>query len=181
MDYWPQRSGSVLMTSRDPIAKSLFCTQCSGLDLNPLRDEDGANLLKSLIEMNNEEPDDVAIQISHILGGLPLAIVQMASVIRRQQLDLTKSLRLYQDCTEHLDFHGKRSDSGIRTYPHSISTVWAFLELFSFLDPDCIQENILAEAPTEMSVEHFPHNKKALPRSTYRTPRVIPSQKKCSE
>ena len=169
-DYWPQGSGSVLITSRDPIAKSLFCTQSSGIDLNPLSDEDGAHLLKSLTEINNEEPDDVARQISHTLGGLPLAIVQMASVIRRQQLDLTEFLELYQDCTEHPDFHGKRFDSGIRTYPHSISTVWAFerlnsearafLELMSFLDPDCIQEDILAEAPTEMSVEHFPHNKK---------------------
>ena len=179
------------MTSRDPIAKSLFCTQSSGLDLNPLRDEDGAKLLKSLIEMNNEELDDVARQISHILGGLPLAIVQMASLIRRQQLDLTEFLELCQDCPEHLDFHGKRFDSGFRTNPHSISTVWAFeglsfearafLELLSFLDPDCIQEDILAEAPTEMSVEYFPHNKKALPRSTYRTPPVIPGQKKCSK
>ena len=158
------------MTSRDPIAKSLFCIQSSGLDLNPLSDEDGAYLLKSLIEMNNEEPDDVARQISHTLGGLPLAIVQMASVIRRQQLDLTEFLDFYQDCTEHPDLDEKRFDSGIRTYPHSISTVWAFerlsseakffLELMSFLDPICIQEDILAEAPTELSVEDFPHNKK---------------------
>ena len=169
-DYWPQGSGSVLITSRDPLTKSLFCTQSSGLDLNPLSDEDGAYLLRSLTEMNNEEPDDVARQISHALGGLPLAIVQMASVIRRQQLDLAEFLELYQDFTEHPDFHGKRFDSGIRKYPHSISTVWAFerlnsearalLELMSFLDPDCIQEDIMAEAPTEMSVEHFPHNKK---------------------
>ena len=170
MDYWPKGSGSVLMTSRDPIARSLFCTKSSGLDLNPLSDEEGAYLLKSLTEMDNEEPDDVARQISHTLGGLPLAIVQMASVIRHQQLDLTEFLELYQDCTEHPDLHGKRFDSGIRTYPYSISTVWAFeklnpeakafLELMSFLDPDCIQEDILAEAPTEMSVEHFPYNKK---------------------
>ncbi len=168
-DYWPQGSGSVLITSRDPIAKSLFSTRPSGLDLNPLSDEDGASLLKNLTEMD-EEADTVARQISHILGGLPLAIVQMASVIRRQQLDLGEFLELYQDCAEHLEFHGKRFDSGVRTYPHSISTVWAFerlnsearvfLELMSFLDPDCIQEDIFAEASTEMSVEHFPCNKK---------------------
>lgn len=170
MDYWPKGSGSVLMTSRDPIAKSLYCIKSSGFDLNPLSDEDGADLLKSLTAMNGEDRDDVARQISHTLGGLPLAIVQMASVIRRQQLDLTEFLELYQDCTKHPDLHGKRFDSGIRTYPYSISTVWAFeklnpeakafLEFMSFLDPDCIQEHILAEAPTEMSVEPFPHNKK---------------------
>ena len=169
-DYWPQGSGSVLITSRDPIAKSLFSTRASGLDLNPLSDEDGAYLLKTLTEMDNEGPDTVARQISHILGGLPLAIVQMASVIRRQQLDLTEFLELYQDCTEHPEFHGKRFDSGVRIYPHSISTVWAFerlnsearvfLELMSFLDPDCIQEDIFAEASTKMSVEYFPSNKK---------------------
>ena len=169
-DHWPQGTGSVLITSRDPIAKSLFSARSSGLDLNPLSDEDGAYLLNSLTEMDNEEPDTVARQISHILGGLPLAIVQMASVIRRQQLDLTQFLELYQDCTEHPGFHGKRFDTGVRTYPHSISTVWAFerlnsearvlLELMSFLDPDCIQEDIFAEASV-MSVEHFPSNKKS--------------------
>lgn len=93
----------------------------------------------------------------------------MASVIRREQLDLTEFLEAYQDCTKHPHFHGKRFDSGIRTYPHSISTVWAFeslnseartlLGLTSFLDPDCIKEDILAEAPTELSVKHFPHDK----------------------
>ena len=164
-DYWPQGRGSVLMTSRDPIAKSLFSTRSSGLDLNPLSDEDGANLLNSLTKMDNEEPHAVARQISHILGGLPLAIVQMASVIRRQQLDLTQFLELYQDCTEHPGFHGKRFDTGVRTYPHSISTVWAFerlnsearvlLGLMSFLDPNCIQEDIFAEASV-ISVEQFP-------------------------
>ena len=169
-DYWPKGNGSVLVTSRDPTAKSLFCTEPSGLDLNPLSDGDGAYLLKTLTGLKNEEADDVARQISHTLGGLPLGIVQMASVIRRQQLDLPEFLELYQDCTEHPDFHGKRFDSGIRTYPYSISTVWAFerlssearalLEFISFLDPDCCQEAILAEAPTEMSVKHFPHDKK---------------------
>lgn len=60
MDYWPQGRGSVLITSRDPIAKSLFCTQFSGLDQNPLSDEDGAYLLRTLTETNNEESDDVS-------------------------------------------------------------------------------------------------------------------------
>ena len=50
-DYWPKGSGSVLVTSRDPIAKSLFCTQCSGLDLTPLSDGDGAYLLETLTEL----------------------------------------------------------------------------------------------------------------------------------
>lgn len=80
----------MLITSRDPMAKSLFSTRSSGLYLNPLSDEDGVHLLNSLTGMDNEEPDIVARQISHILGGLPLAIVQMASVIHRRQLDLTE-------------------------------------------------------------------------------------------
>ena len=168
--YWPKGSGSILVTSREPIAKSLFSTQSSGLDLSPLSDGDGAYLLETLTELKNEETDDVARQISHSLGGLPLAIVQMASVIRRQQLDLSEFLELYQDWTEHPDFHGKRFDTGIRAYPYRISTVWAIerlspearavLEILSFLNPDHIQGAILAEARSEMLVKYFPHGKK---------------------
>ena len=165
-DYWPQGSGSVLITSRDPIAKTLFSVQSSGIDLNPLSDEDGASLLGTLTNTRGGEGESVAKKISQALGGLPLAILQMASIIRRQQLDLAEFLDLYLDNTEHLDLHGKRFDSGIRNYPYNISTVWAFerlsvearalLELISFFDPDAFQEDILTGAPSEVLAKGFP-------------------------
>ena len=81
-DYWPQGSGSILVTSRDPLAKSIFTRKPSGLDLGPLTQQDGRSLFNHLTTNFSESEDDTARQISDALGGLPLAISQMAGIIR---------------------------------------------------------------------------------------------------
>ncbi|KAJ6069047.1 hypothetical protein N7499_010934 [Penicillium canescens] len=47
-NYWPQGSGSVLVTSHDLLAKSMFTSRPSGLDLGPLSQEDSLSLFKYL-------------------------------------------------------------------------------------------------------------------------------------
>ncbi|KAH7323575.1 tetratricopeptide repeat domain-containing protein [Rhexocercosporidium sp. MPI-PUGE-AT-0058] len=160
-DYWPQGNGSVLTTSRDPLAKRLFSMRTSGINLEPLSDEDGALLLMRLTGAG-EEPEDnaeeLANRISHKLGGVPMAISQMAGYIGRQELSLWEFMDLYNDEAEHADLYDKRDDSMMRAYPHRISTVWAFdklrpearrlLEILAFLDPDVVQEDLVVEAST---------------------------------
>jgi len=162
VDYWPQGSGSVLVTSRDPIAKSLFSMRPSGIDLDPLEEEEAASLLMRLTGVEDDsdaESEALARRITKILGGIPLAISQMAGIIRRQELSLAEFLDLYEDSNERTDLHDKKLES-IAKYPHSISTVWAIeklkpesrklLELISFLDPDNIDESLLVDALTEI-------------------------------
>lgn len=43
-DYRPQGRGSILITSRDPLAKRMFTSRPSGMDLSPLSQEDSLSL-----------------------------------------------------------------------------------------------------------------------------------------
>lgn len=155
-DYWPQGSGSILITSRDPLAKSMFTGRTSGLDLGPLTQQDSLSLFNHLTTVSNEFEANTAKKISEALGGVPLAISQMAGIIRRQDLTLSEFFELYTDHEEHANLYETKSDANLIMYPHSLSTVWAFeklkpharqlLELISFLDPDFIGEDLLIEA-----------------------------------
>jgi hypothetical protein len=166
-DYWPQGSGSILVTSRDPLAKSMFTRRPSGLDLGPLTQQDSISLFNHLTTIFNEPEDDTARKISDALGGVPLAISQMAGIIRRQDLTLSEFFELYTDHEEHANLYETKYDTNLVTYRHSLSTVWAFeklkpqarqlLELISFLDPDVIGEDLLMGASMELLSEraHF--------------------------
>lgn len=155
-DYWPQGSGSVLITSRDPLAKSMFTGKTSGLDLGPLTEQDSISLFDRLTTLNSGTENSTAKKVSKTLGGVPLVISQMAGIIRRQDLTLSEFLELYSDHEEHTSLYATKFDTNLVAYPHSLSTVWAFeklkpharqlLELISFLDPDSIGEDLLKEA-----------------------------------
>jgi hypothetical protein len=158
-DFWPDGSGSVLITSRDPLAKRIFSTRSSGLDLESMDDSEGGALLLKLTETDHiGEPDAEATarRISELLAGLPLAISQMAGIIRRQELSLSEFLVIFEDTQEHATLFGMKFNASARTYQHSIATVWAFekvstmaqalLQLISFMDPDTIQEDVLFDA-----------------------------------
>ena len=169
-DYWPlQGGGSVLITSRDPLAKAYFSTTSSGIDLEPFSDHDGAVLLKRLThDVDEEEENDkqMSESISRSLGGLPLAISQMAGVIRRQELRLSEFVESYSDPSEHVELHKLKFHLGRGTYPHTISTVWAFeslkptttclLSALAFLDSSHIQESLLTEIPPHVSMKGYP-------------------------
>ncbi|KAI0441439.1 tetratricopeptide repeat domain-containing protein [Xylaria telfairii] len=159
-DYWPQGSGSILITSRDPLAKSMFIRKPSGLDLGPLTQQDSLSLFNHLTPISNESENDTAQKIADALGGVPLAISQMAGIIRRQDLTLSEFWELYTDHEEHASLYSTKFDTNLITYRYSLSTVWAFeklkpqarqlLELISFLDPDAVEEDLLVVASGDM-------------------------------
>lgn len=154
-DYWPQGSGSILVTSRDPLAKSMFTSRPCGIDLGPLATQDSLSLFKHLTFTVDESEEETARQISEALGGIPLAISQMAGIIRRQDLTLSEFYELYTNREEHANLYETRFDTSLVPYRHSLSTVWAIddlkpqsrqlLEVIAFLDPDGIGEDILME------------------------------------
>lgn len=159
-DYWPQGSGSVLVTSRDPLAKSMFARRPSGLDLGPLTTSDSLSLFHHLTSDIEESEEETARQISEALGGVPLAISQMAGIIRRQDLTMSEFYELYTNYEEHAGLYETRFDTNRIPYRHSLSTVWAVdklkpqarqvLELIAFLDPDIIGEDLLMELSADL-------------------------------
>ena len=170
-DYWPlQGSGSVLITSRDPMAKSYFSTTSSGVDLEPFGEQEGAVLLKRLIHDIKEEEEgqskQISENISRTLGGLPLAISQMAGVIRRQELRLSEFADSYSDPSEHAELHKLKFHLGRGTYPDTISSAWAFESLkpttncllgaLAFMDSSHIQEFLLEDIPAQVVMKRYP-------------------------
>ena len=163
-DYWPAMgNGSVLVTSRDPIAKTYYSTKVSGIDLEPFSDADGASLLKALT-LDDDIPG-MGKKISRRLGGLPLALTQMASVIQRQELSFSEFMKSYENDTEHCELHGLRYSTGSGIYSHTISSVWrlenfalktrTLLRTLAYLDPDCIEEIIFEEWSMPLPTQEF--------------------------
>ncbi|KAI0100946.1 tetratricopeptide repeat domain-containing protein [Nemania sp. FL0031] len=155
-DHWPLGSGSVLITSRDPLAKSLFSSYSSGLDLGSLSDIDGGALLLRLTESDESlerDAENLAQRISRSLAGLPLAISQMAGIIRQKKLNFHEFLSIYEDTGGRAQLYGTKYDASPKAYRYNIATVWALeklsldakelLKVISFMDPDIIQEAVL--------------------------------------
>ncbi|OKL62070.1 hypothetical protein UA08_02958 [Talaromyces atroroseus] len=151
-DYLPvYASGSILITSRDPLVKSNIYSHRDGLTMPPFD-----------AEQNN------ATAVAEILGGLPLAIVQMAGVITRQNLTFSEFLSRFQDQSTHASlFSLKLGPSKARAgYEHTIASVWALeqlgegsqvlLQAMSLLDPDSIPEYILEENPAAGTWPDYP-------------------------
>ncbi|TQW04237.1 tetratricopeptide repeat domain-containing protein [Cordyceps javanica] len=169
-DYWPQGSGSVLVTSRDPLAKTMFTSRSAGIDLGPLSQQDSLFLFNHLIADSTIQEENAARHITDALGGVPLAISQMAGIIRRHDLTLAEFLELFTDQEERAALYQTKFDSNLVTYRHSLSSVWAFeklkpqarklLELISFLDPDSVGEDLLMEMSAKLLCETPPFKRR---------------------
>jgi hypothetical protein len=159
-EYWPPtQKGSILITSRDPMAKH----GREGIDLEPLEREDAAILLRRLTN-TAESPQDsqVSLDIAARLGSLPLAITQIAAFIARWEMTLAEFLRFFdrQTSIENVA-KGRPPELPSRDqYKHSLFTVWTLerlspqgltvLELLSFLNPDSIQESLINPHPPSL-------------------------------
>ncbi|CZS99207.1 uncharacterized protein RCO7_00500 [Rhynchosporium graminicola] len=66
----------------EPMILADYWPQGSGLDLGPLTQQDSLSLYNNLTSIFNEPEGDIAQRFSDALGGVPLAISQMAGIIR---------------------------------------------------------------------------------------------------
>ena len=159
-DYWPMNSSaSVLITSRDPLLKTYIYTNNSGHSSISLESFDQSEATDFLLKLTRreKEADEKASgkEIVEVLGGLPLAITQMAGTIARNDLSFTEFLSMYGKESAHAQlFKAQVGQLKSRTqYDHTIASVWALdgledgaaslLGVLSMLDPDGIPEYIL--------------------------------------
>lgn len=151
---WPANgNGSVMITSRDSSASSLVAT--CGFHLQPFDEETGGKILLQLLNVTN--PDVVqqteARKISWTLGGLPLALNQIAGFIVQRKLRIQNFLPLYERNSAKIDAR-QQDFSG---YPHTLATVFEMTlenlggaalhlqNLLAFLEPDSISESIFED------------------------------------
>lgn len=166
-DYWPIGShGSVLVTSRDPLAKTDL-TSNNGIELSPLGIQDSAALLHKLLSQSLIEDDEAnVLALSERLGGLPLVVDQVAAFIRRRTITVGEFLANYGafPSVEVLKNAAPivRQDRDRQT----LSTVWqlekfsptalSLLGLLALLDPDRISEALLTQNVPAHVVEAYP-------------------------
>ncbi|KAL8836422.1 MAG: hypothetical protein Q9170_002910 [Blastenia crenularia] len=156
--------GSVLITSRDPTAKTILSTVSAGLHLECLHNAEGAALLKRLTK-RTENSDADAKFLSSLLGGLPLAISQIASVSVFQDLDLSELCELYKQRQNHAVLHNT-SGLNFSAYPFTVATVWhletlsleakTFLDVLSLMRDTQIPQQLLIDFDHDHAVPYFP-------------------------
>lgn len=169
--YWPIfGSGSILLTSRDPEARYFLSDKTATIDVRPFDDIEGATLFRKLAHRPAKLQDEEVTQnISHELGGLPLAIAQIAGFVRHHKLTNHEFLESYQVWQQRSELF----EDGIGGRPHlrrgTISATFAFerlseaskalLEVCAILDPDCVQERLFIEFDARLDLsEHFPRS-----------------------
>ena len=86
-DFWPlDGPGCVLFTGRDPLAKGHGYLATHGIDLVPFTDEEASELFMKLTKKDDSEERQISKNVAKRLGGIPLAMTQMAGVIIRRDL-----------------------------------------------------------------------------------------------
>ncbi|KAK1749795.1 hypothetical protein QBC47DRAFT_395340 [Echria macrotheca] len=169
--FWPRDGqGSVLVTSRDPMSKSEMFFGNAGIELTALKQSDAATLLRTLsLQEGRESSEQLSVDVVQKLNCYPLAIVQMAGIIRRRSLSLAEFLEIYCQEEERTELHELRVGT-LHGYGLTLSSVWAFdsftpgarqiLSVIALLDPDSIAEEILTTAPQD-AMTGFPQTKPA--------------------
>ncbi|KAI9930214.1 hypothetical protein MW887_012026 [Aspergillus wentii] len=169
-DFWPPTgsTGSVLITSRDPLARTKFYLISDGIDLQPFGTEMAAAFLLNLTWRSDDENErNLAVTVAERLGGLPLALTQMASVMIRQVLSFEDFLARYEEEEARLSLLRLSYESRRKTeeYPHTVASVWALeslqeasglLDFMALLDPESIPEEILQAVMKDNKMGDYP-------------------------
>ncbi|PVH93909.1 hypothetical protein DM02DRAFT_694729 [Periconia macrospinosa] len=160
-DYLPILGpGSVLVTSNKP--GSMWSTRTK--ELEPFSNEEGAELIRKWT--NSHEADALASsrRITSIFGGVPLALLQCAETVKDNALSLGIFLEWHQRLQERgelieqletpSDRLGARGTIATRwTLQYMDAATKAVLNVFSFLDPDSIQDKICYQYPKNVAHE----------------------------
>ncbi|KAL2359406.1 hypothetical protein RJZ56_007744 [Blastomyces dermatitidis] len=156
-DYLPyDGNGSVLITSRDPFAKTHFRSDGSGIDLDPLSTVEAATLLRKLAKGSTEIEDEdelvASTEVATQFGGLPLAMTQMAGFIRKRHLSIREYVNLFASDAQYVETRNVSNAEQEYRYGYTLATTYNFRDLkrhakkllqsLAFMNPDRIREDI---------------------------------------
>jgi hypothetical protein len=158
-DLWPSTGiGSVLLTSRNALAKAQVFTATNGCDLEPFSEVQSVRFLNSLTQHPLDETNESAKSLVQLTGGLPLLINQMAGAMRNQNFTHSQMLDMLQAAGISALYDGRIGQASQQDQERQILTLSsklgleplkadsrALLEVISFLDPDKIPKSIFEE------------------------------------
>lgn len=161
-DFWPPSGiGSILITSRDRTLLGQF----PGQDLTQMSTQDAKDLLIALYTRGKKDPSiahrpkevEAATNLVEIVGCLPLAITQLASIAIEDRCSLVDLEASYDNLSHIIEdsHYGSTMSDLLSQYPHSIGTVLdmnydrldqdqqELLNTLSFLDADKIRMDLV--------------------------------------
>ena len=160
LQVWPANSqSSILITTRSPSVASKRASHL--MHLESFTAESGLNVLESLtgITATDENDLEAARHICHLLGGIPLAIVQISEFIRDRSYSYEEFIPIYQKSSARIYATSKIP----LEYSHTLSTVWelsierlpqiarTLQNLLAFFDPDRIEERLLINQKSSLA------------------------------
>ena len=164
-DCWPVGSyGCILVTSRDARTGN-YLRSNKVIVLEQLENSSAAPLLLrlSFTTVNSSNLDDASAIVKR-LGGLPIAIFQVAAYIYNKSMALKEFLTFYDKSLLERPVSDATSGSG--SWSHTIATSWALdglssaakslIQIFACLDPDAIQDSVFVQATMRRDLEAYP-------------------------
>ncbi|CAN9437638.1 unnamed protein product [Alternaria alternata] len=161
MDYWPIFGpGSVLLTSKR--SRLSFVTELNPWpvhieELEPFSIDEGAELIRKWTNSYGPTHVERSRKISQIFGGVPLALLQCAQLVKSGVINFDLFLGWHNEQTQRGDLINEFEAQGSRMPGGAtLATRWAMrtmnpstkavLDVFSLLDPDRIQDRICFQA-----------------------------------
>jgi hypothetical protein len=157
---WPTSTqGSIIITTRSPSQASKRAT--STLALQPFPRDPGADFLRTLVGQEPlDDEDELALkEICSLIGGLPLATMQISDSIRDRGYSYSEFLALYKKSAERIFV---KLGTPVE-YNSTVLTTWdvsleklspeatLLQQLLVFFDPDIIPERLITN--TKASIE----------------------------
>ena len=166
----PTVGGHLLITTRAAEVSAHLAGLAHPLVVKTFSDEQGALFLlrrsgllalDATLDQAETRSQQLAMEIAHELGGLPLALDQAGAYLYTTGSSLSTYQQIYRQRRSQLLGERRRAD-----YPESVATTWTIsfraveqhnpaaadlLRLCAFLAPDAIPEELLSEGAKELS------------------------------
>ena len=176
-NFWPiSSSGSVLMTSRDPVTASFETEvlavakpdpkQQNSITMQPFTPDEAISFLVRLSGQGQNDDQDVAAaaEVVEVLDCIPLALRQMAGIMKYRDISFQEFMKMYKTESTHSDLFAEQVKTQTADYQYNLSTVWGLhlleqdsatlMNILSLLDPDHISEGLL-QVTKEAHVANF--------------------------
>ncbi|RSL74543.1 hypothetical protein CEP53_000101 [Fusarium sp. AF-6] len=123
--FWPKSAkGSILLTSRQRL---LGTTMVDGAcEVSSLEKEDGASMIQLLLENEVSDAQDrhLVEEMAKALGGLPLALAQMAGYLRTNHVTVKEFLGNHNNSEYARRLFGRPASLDHEQHQQTLETVW---------------------------------------------------------